>query len=109
MSDDPEKLMREKIGAVKSRDKTRRRIRGLIAKTSRDTMRRPGHGTGTSADDLWTPSSQSDAYVPEDDRIGRILCQSCGMDVRHVEIDGRWYVRNLDDDLPHALSCEGED
>lgn len=90
---------------VRARDTVERNARAI----DRAARRRPGRGTGTSADDLWQPTAQADAYSPEDERVGKVFCKDCGSEVRHVEVDGTWHVRNADDDLPHALSCSGSE
>lgn len=76
-----------------------------LRNTAKASSRRPGRGTGVSGDDLWQPSARTGAYVPDDDRLGKLLCKDCGEEVVHVEVDGKWQVRNPEDNLPHALTC----
>ena len=101
-----EKKAIAKILNLKSRDRARRRTQRELDERQRASSRRAGRGSGTDGGDLWDPSPQADGYVAEDDRRGLTLCSSCGLVVRHVQVDGEWYVRNEHDDLPHLLSCE---
>jgi len=67
-------------------------------------------GMGTCAQDLWDPAGRHSTTVSlldDDERVGKTFCSSCGAEVEHVQVDGRWHVRNPDN-LPHALSCGEE-
>jgi hypothetical protein len=101
-------LQRDSIAlenAARARDAVER---NAIA-VDRAARRRPGRGTGTSPDDLWQPPARAEVKKVEDPRAGKVFCNACKAPVRHVEVGGKWTVRNQDDDMPHALSCPGDD
>ena len=66
--------------------------------------KRPGRGTGTDGSDLYQYQRPSMVTRPEDDRKGKTFCEKCKAEVTHVEVQGKWYVRDPDG-TPHALSC----
>lgn len=98
---------------VKAQGRKEYKERGVqiaVSKHLKEAGDRPGHGTGTRADDVWHPEEHtSEGESVSDGRRDKVLCSACSEEVRHVEVDGQWFVRNLDDALPHALSCAGEE
>ncbi len=62
---------------------------------------------GNNAGDLHRPERRAWYRSVDDDRKGKAYCNRCGLEVFHVEIDGKWHVR-CHDGLPHALVCEAE-
>jgi len=103
----PKPLLRDLV-AQRKRGNAERVVQAHLHKVIRDTGRRPGRGTGICGDDLWQPTARTGAYVPDDDRQGKMFCKACGEEVTHVEVEGKWHTRNPDN-LPHILTCTGDE
>ena len=104
----PGRTVAEKIQLA--RDKENTRTYRMIAAIDKQSSRRPLKGTGANGHDLWNPHdyrSVAVSLLDDDERVGKTFCSSCGAEVAHVQVDGRWHVRNPDN-LPHALSCGEE-
>lgn len=66
---------------------------------------RGDRNAGTGIADVWDFKGQVDAGASVDDeRRGQVTCRKCGQEIMHVEVEGKWKVRNTDG-LPHTLTC----